>query len=141
MTKDIAKLLKKALKFQVSVGLATITGSSEGELPVFTAPCAGRVTKLGYVLAVAIVGSDDACCTLGFKDKGAAGAGTDIMAQLQYVSEVDGTAFDFKDLGTVSYRDLAKGDVVTFFKVASGSMAMPALVAHVEFQPDLTHGD
>jgi len=139
---DIAKMLKKALRIQVSVGIATVTGSNDTDLPVFVAPCAGRFLKLGYIPGANITGDNTNNMTAGFKDKGADGNGTDIMAQKVYETGIDATDFNFEDLGTVSYRDLVKGDVITFFKVHSGTgLDLPACVAIVEFQADLAHGD
>jgi len=142
MVSDLAKLLKKALKFLTHIGVAAVAGVTTTEVPVFKAPCSGRVTRLGFVPKAAITGANTNYMTLGFKDKGSGGTGTDVMASRAYTLGVNVAAFDYEDLGDVSYRDLAKDDVLSFYKAVTGTgMDMPDLVPVVEFQPDLKHGD
>jgi len=138
MVDDPKTEMKRGAKLQEEVGVAAIAAATATtELPVFRAPCAGRVTKIGFVPAVAITGADTDSFTIQFKNKGAAGTGTAVMVTKAYVAGVDVAASDFEDLGTVSNGVLAVDDVVNFEKVKVGNgMDMPALIAVIVFEPD-----
>lgn len=137
MVKDIKKLIKKAMVQIQAMGTGALTGTAVTEFAILRAPCKGRVIRLGIVPAGTITGADTNSCTLGFKNKGSAGSGTDVMAQKAYISGINEVAFDFCDYGAVSYGLLNKDDVVTFFKSVIGTgLNTPGLIASAEFLPD-----
>jgi len=133
---DIKKETKRAGMIETVVGVATVALGSDTEVPVFVAPCDGKIKEVGFVPKAAITGADTNYFTLGFKNKGAAGTGTDVIAEKAYTDGIDVAAFDHEDLGTVANNLLSEGDVVSFHKTETGNgMAMPDLIAVVVFQP------
>jgi len=118
----------------VNVGIDAVSGGSETELPVFAAPFRCEITKLSIIPSSAITGADTNNMVLGFKNKGGAGSGTTVMASKTFSNGVDASAFDEVDLGSVSAKNLNKGEVISFYKAENGSgMNMPALLAKIEY--------
>ena len=108
----------------------------EGEFPVFCAPVACVITKVGIVPSAAITGADTNYMTLQFKNKGADGTGTDIIAKVDFTLGVDVAAFDFKDFGDVSNAVLAALDTVSWEKVETGEgMLSPYQIAIIVWEP------
>jgi len=110
------------------------TATATWERPVFTAPCACTVTRVGIVSATAF-GQSTEYSTLTFTGKGAAGAGTDSMAAHAFSSAI--TALDFVDFGTVSNANLAALDTVTVKKTvtASGEVVTAYVIAIIAWAP------
>jgi len=118
----------------VSVGIAAVSAGSTTEDAVFVAPCRCKIVRVGIVPSSAITGADTNYMTLGFKNKGQDGTGTDVIAQKAFTSGVNASAFAFTDLGELSHNVLNEGEVVTFFKSEAGTGAnMPDLLAVIEY--------
>lgn len=118
------------------VRIGAIAAGSSGELAVFVAPLAATIIKVGFIPDSNITGADTNYMTLGFKNKGGDGSGTSVIASKAFTLNVNATAFDFVDLGTVSNNSLAQYDVVSFYKAEAGTgMAMPNLAAVIIWQP------
>lgn len=107
-----------------------------GEFPVFCAPVACVITKVGIVPSAAIVGADVNSMSLQFKNKGAGGAGTDIIAKVDFLAGEDAAAFDFKDFGTVANAVLAALDTVSWEKTEIGNgLTSPYQIAVIVWEP------
>ena len=93
--------------------------------------------KVAVITDTAITGADSNYYTLGFKNKGAAGSGTAVIASKDFTAGIDTTAYDEYSLGALSNNKLNEGDVVTFYKAATNSGAnMPALTAIIFYVRD-----
>ena len=118
----------------VNVGVATVATSSTTEVAIFAAPFNCRVRKCSIIVNTAITGQNTSYQTLGFKNKGSAGAGTDVIASKAFTSGVNATQYDETDIGTPANNRLNEGDTVTFYKaVASSGQTMPALIAQIRY--------
>ena len=134
---DVKKEIKKSAKIQICAAIPAVTGDTEKEFPLFRAPCAGKVVKVGIIPQAAVTGAATNHFKVAFINKGAVGVGTDEIAGKAYDNGIDEIAFDFADLGTISNSRLVKDDTVTFAKTTPGSgMNMPDLIAILEFLPD-----
>lgn len=129
---DQAPLAKKLVTTLPATGAAADYDQTVGE-----APFDGTVTSVSYTPEANITGANTETRTLTLVNKGAAGAGTVVVATLALTSGVNGTAFDEKAL-TLSVvagaTTVAEGDILAFVSTHSGStgLADPGGLAQVE---------
>lgn len=135
MVVDIDAELERAQIKTHAVRVPIIALGTDEEWAVFVAPENCKILAVGVMTDDAITGANTDYFTLGFKNKGAAGAGTDMIASRAYTLAVDAIAFDFEDFGVITNGRLDKGDTVTFEKVETASgMATPALAAIIHYE-------
>ena len=107
---------------------------------VFIAPVAGSLNQCLLVTKDAITASDSNYWTITLTNKGAAGTGTDKIAE-KTTKATGGTAFaayDAWNIGTLSstYKVLAAGDVVTLTLTITGTAtAFAEAAVMLEFLP------
>lgn len=113
---------------------ANATGTSNiGECPF-----AGRVTSVTYTPDSTITGADTNTRTLTLVNKGAAGAGSTVIATLALTNGVNATGSDEKALTltvTTADRVVAEGDILAFVSTHAGTgLADPGGLVQVELQ-------
>lgn len=119
----------------IEIGVSSVGAGSTTEVPVFAAPFRCKIRKASIIPKSSITGASTNNMTLGFKNKGTDGSGTDVIAYLQFASGINASSFVEKDLGAVTANVLTQGAVVSFYKAESGTgMAMPDLVAKLEIE-------
>lgn len=119
----------------IEVGVSAVSGSTTAEVPVFAAPWKCKIVKASFIPKTAITGAQTNNMTLGFKNKGADGNGTDVIASRTFDNGVDSADFIDYDLGVLAYNELVAGAVVSFYKAVAGTgMNMPDLVAKLEVE-------
>lgn len=117
----------------IEVGVSTVATGSTTEVPIFSAPFRCQIKKASIVAREAITGAETNNMVLGFKNKGAAGAGTDVVASATFTTGTNASAFVEKDLGAISYGVLPLATSISFYKDENGTgMEMPDLVAKME---------
>jgi hypothetical protein len=120
-----------------NVLIVAIAQGTSDEIPVFKAPIDCEVTELGMIPEDAITGAATNNFTLGFKNKGNDGTGTDVIRLKVFSAGVNASAFEYNSFGTpldATYKFLSEGDTVSFYKSEAGTgMAMPRLVAVLEY--------
>lgn len=118
---------------------ATIPATAQGvtaDQTVGEAPFAGTVTSVSFTPEAAITGDTTNSRTLTLVNKGAAGAGTTVVATLAFTTGVNGVAFDERafTLSVVAgATTVVAGDVLAVVSthVASG-LADPGGLVQVE---------
>lgn len=93
-----------------------VAKGSDGVVPVGAAPFAGVVSTVTYTPPTKLTGANTNSRTLKLINKGAAGEGTTVVAELAFVSAVNANANDETALtlsGTASKLEVASGDVLT----------------------------
>jgi len=129
---DTAPLVKKLQANVPAVGATATADQNVGEAPV-----AGTVTGVSYTPEANITGADTDTRTLTLVNKGAAGAGSTVIATLAFTNGVNGTAFDEKAFtlsATAANRVVAAGDILAFVSTHAGSsgLADPGGLVQVE---------
>jgi hypothetical protein len=104
-----------------------------------TAPFAGKVAGVRVITGAAITGANTESRTIQCHNRGAAGAGTTLVASKAFVSGVNAAADDETALTlTATAADLvvAEGDVLEFTSLHVGAtgLAGPAFTPAVDFQ-------
>lgn len=119
---------------QVVQGFSQVSDSSVSEASFWVAPFACKIVKAGVIFDTAVTGTATNNFGLRFKNKGAAGSGTAVIATLTFASGTDGGALDYTDFGACSNNILQEGDTVSFEKFVNGDgLTQPALTAVIEF--------
>lgn len=93
------------------------TAGNDASESVGPAPFAGVVASVTYTPSAAITGANTNSRTLKVVNKGSAGSGTNVVAELALVSGVNPAAAVQKALtlsGTASKLEVAEGDVLLF---------------------------
>ena len=118
-----------------TVGISAIAvAATTTEVAVFAAPFRCKIMKCSIIANTTLTGQDTHYQTLGFKNKGSAGAGTSVIASKAFTNAVNATALAETNIGTVSNNLLREGDTITFYKAVTGNgHATPALIAKVEY--------
>lgn len=128
---DSAPLVRKLQATIPALGAAVTGDQTIGE-----APFACTLTSASFTPEAAITGATATARTLTIVNKGAAGAGTTVMATLAFIDTVDGVAFDEKafTLSVVANAtSAAAGDVLAVVEaVAGGGTANPGGLIQVE---------
>lgn len=91
------------------------TAGNDADTPVFVAPFACTVTAVTYTPSATITGAATNNRTLQLRNKGQTGAGTTVVASLNFANGVNAAAFDEKVIPlSVTPADLvlAAGDVL-----------------------------
>ena len=104
---------------------AAVAQAADAGIAVIRAPFAGTVAAVTYVPSTTITGANTNTRKLELINKGQSGAGTTVMASIQFDSGVNATAFDEKGLtlsGTADNLKFAAGDVLAWVSthLASG---------------------
>ena len=111
-----------AVMYIYDPGQATAgTDSSFAAGPV---PHRGTVSSVTFTPNAAITGANTNTRAIRVRNRGAAGAGTTVVAELQFDSGVNATAFDEKVVplsGTAANLNVAEGDVLEVFSDAVGT--------------------
>jgi hypothetical protein len=98
--------------------------ATDGTAGVFVAPFAGVIESVEYIPDADITGANTNSRTVQLINKGQAGAGTTVAATLAFVSGVNATAFDAKNIplsGTPANLTVASGDVLAWFSDSIGT--------------------
>ncbi len=88
------------------------------------APFAGTVTEVTYTPDTGITGANTNTRRVALINRGQSGAGTTVVAELQFDSGVNSTAGDEKTIplsGTAGNLVLAAGDILAWFSDAVGT--------------------
>jgi len=120
------------------VALAALAATVDASRSVAKAPFDGAISKVSYVPDAAITGANTDTRTLSVKNRGAAGAGTTVVASLALTNGVNATAFDEKAItlsGTAGNLVVAAGDVLSFESAhaGTGGLADPGGLIAIEF--------
>jgi hypothetical protein len=105
----------------IDPGFATATDDT---ITIGEAPFAGTVTSVTFTPDAAITGAASNHRALRLINKGAAGAGTTIIAELAFDNGVNAVAFDEKAItlsATPASLVVAEGDVLALFSEAVGT--------------------
>lgn len=128
-------VVKKTRDRETSIQVAALTATNLVETPAFVAPFPCTIQSISIVPQAAITGAATDNFGVRCKNKGAAGSGTDVIATKTFALGTDGAAFDSVSLGTVSNKELATGDVVSFEKFENGNgMNMPAVLVSIVYR-------
>jgi len=116
----------------VSPGAASGTDDS---FIIGVAPWDGTVTAVTYIPEAAITGANTNTRAIRVRNKGLAGAGTTVVAELQFNTGVDAVAFDEKAItlsGTAANLVVVAGDVLELFSDSVGDgLAEPGGIVKV----------
>lgn len=112
------------------------TAGTDDSVTLGRAPFAGTVSSVTYTPDAAITGANTNTRAVRLRNRGQAGAGTTIVAELQFDAGVNATAFDEKVIplsGTAANLVVAEGDILEWFSDAVGTgLADPGGLARVE---------
>lgn len=112
------------------------TAGTDDSIVICRAPWAGTVTAVTYTPDAAITGANTNTRAVRLRNRGQAGAGTTVIAELQFDAGVNATAFDEKVIplsGTAANLVLAEGDILEWFSDAVGTgLADPGGLAKIE---------
>lgn len=108
---DQAPLVEK-----LTADLDATAKGADATISVGPAPFAGTVTAVTYTAVSKITGANTNTRILKLTNKGQAGAGTDVVAELELKSGVNAEALDETalTLGEAKKRVVAAGDVLAF---------------------------
>lgn len=116
----------------ISPGVATGTDDS---FIIGVAPWAATVTAVTYTTEAAITGANTNTRAIRVRNRGQAGVGTTVIAELQFDSAVNAVAFDETTItlsATPANLVLVAGDVVELFSDAVGTgLADPGGIVRV----------
>ncbi len=115
---------------------AVATGSTLSN-PIARAPFAGTVSSVTFTPVAAITGANTNTRRVELINRGQAGAGSTVIATLQFDSGVNGVAFDEKTItlsGTPANLAVAAGDVLEWKSTAVGTgLADPGGAVDITF--------
>lgn len=106
----------------VDAGVAT--ANADDSFIVGACPVAGTVTSATYTPEAAITGAATNHRAIRVRNRGAAGSGTTVVAELAFDNGVNAAAFDEKALtlsATAANLEVAEGDVLEVFSDAVGT--------------------
>lgn len=128
---DTSPLVRKLETTIPALGAAVAGDQTIGE-----APFACTLTSASFTPEAAITGATATARTFTIVNKGAAGAGTTVMATLAFIDAVNGVAFDEKPFtlsAVAGATTAAEGDVLAVVEaVAGGGTANPGGLVQVE---------
>lgn len=107
-----------------AAALPAVATGTDADVAVFVAPFDCVVTAVTYVANAAITGANTNTRALRLRNKGLTGAGSTVVAELQFDSGVNAVAYDEKAIplsGTPANLNLAAGDVLALFSDAVGT--------------------
>lgn len=112
------------------------TAGTDSTIILSEAPYAATVTGVTYSPDAAITGANTNTRRVALINRGAAGAGTTVVAELQFDSGVNGVAGDEKTItlsATAANLVLVAGDILAWFSDAVGTgLADPGGLVQVE---------
>ncbi len=122
--------------FVAAVAAATATQQD----PIFIAPCACKVTAVSVVPQAASTGDNTNTKNLNIVNKGASGAGTTEVGNLDLVSGTDLVAFDEKAIPlNATYTNgvsLSEGDVLSLQTEKFGTgVAVGPFIVSIDYVP------
>lgn len=100
------------------------TAGNDDSFAVFRAPYTGVVTSVTYAPDAAITGAATNHRALRLRNRGQAGSGTTVIAELAFDNGVNAAAFDETTItlsATTANRNVAEGDVLELFSDAIGT--------------------
>jgi hypothetical protein len=128
---DSAPLLRK-----LQATLPSLIAATAGDQAVGEAPYAGTVTSVSITPEGAMTGDNTNKRTLTLVNKGQTGVGTTVIATLDFVTGINGVAFDEKafTLSAVANATVvAAGDILAVVETVGGSgLANPGGLVQVE---------
>lgn len=101
-----------------------VTIAATTSTPILEAPFAGAVSGVQFTPAAAITGANTNTRKVELINKGLAGAGTTVMATLQFDAAVNGVAFDEKDITlsvVANALNVVAGDILAWVSTAVGT--------------------
>lgn len=104
-----------------------VAAGSDADQTIGEAPFAGTVTAASFVPEAAMTGHDTESRTLTIVNKGAAGAGSTVVATLAFVASNNGVAFDEKafTLSVVANATtVAAGDILALVSTHVGATGL-----------------
>lgn len=107
-----------------SAALPAVAQATDSDVAVFVAPFDCTVTAVTYTPNATITGANTNTRALRLRNKGLTGAGSTVVAELQFDSGVNATAYDEKAIplsGTPANLSLAAGDVLALFSDSVGT--------------------
>lgn len=114
------------------------TAATPDEFAIGTAPFNAVVTGVAFIPKSTLTGANTNYCSVTLRNRGAAGSGSTNIAQTDYVSTVNATAFVANAVtlnATTANRNVTAGDVLTCEKLVTGTgLAMPAGTIEVTLQ-------
>ena len=126
-----APLVRKLQATIPALGAAVAGDQTIGE-----APFACTLTSATFTPEAAITGATATARTFTIVNKGAAGAGTTVMATLAFIDTIDGVAFDEKAFtlsAVANATSAAEGDILAVVEaVAGGGTANPGGLVQIE---------
>jgi hypothetical protein len=128
---DSAPLVRK-----LTTTLPALTAGTAGDQTLGEAPYAGTVSDVSFTPEAAITGDNTNKRTFTLVNKGQAGAGSTVIATLDFVTGVNGVAFDEKQFtlsGTAANLVVASGDILAVVEAVAGTgLANPGGLVQVE---------
>lgn len=100
------------------------TAGTDSSFTFGVAPWAATVTSVTFTPNATITGANTNTRAIRVRNKGAAGSGTTVVAELQFDSAVNATAFIEKTIplsATAANLQLAAGDILEIFSDAVGT--------------------
>lgn len=118
------------------VTIPALGAAVNGDQAISEAPFAGTVTAASFTPEAAITGDNTNTRTLTIVNKGAAGAGTTVVATLAFTTGVNGVAFDERQFvlsAVAGATTVAEGDILQVNEViAASGLANPGGLVQVE---------
>lgn len=108
----------------IGVDPGVSTAGNDDSFIIGACPVDGTVTAVTYTPEAAITGANTNTRAIRVRNRGQAGAGTTVVAELQFDSGVNGVAFDEKAItlsATPANLVVAEGDVLELFSDAVGT--------------------
>jgi hypothetical protein len=128
---DSAPLVRK-----LTTTLPALTAGTAGDQTLGEAPYAGTVSDVSFTPEAAITGDNTNKRTFTLVNKGQAGSGSTVIATLDFVTGVNGVAFDEKQFtlsGTAANLVVASGDILAVVEAVAGTgLANPGGLVQVE---------
>lgn len=116
------------------------TAGSDNSVAFARARFAGKVTGVTFTPSAAITGANTNTRAVRLRNRGQAGSGTTVVAELQFDSGINAAAFDEKTIplsGTAANLVVAAGDILEWFSDAIGTgQADPGGLARVTVSRD-----
>lgn len=121
-----------------AVNVAAVAAGVAQDNTIVEAPYAGTLASATFVPEANITGDNTNKRTFTIVNKGQTGAGTTVMATLDYVTGTNGVAFDeqpFTLSATAANRNFVQGDIIAVVEAVAGTgLANPGGRVAIEFR-------
>lgn len=129
------------LVVDIEVSYAAVAAGDDLHVSGIKAPFTGTVSAVEYVPRSTLTGADTDSRTLNLYNRGAAGAGTTLVATRAFANGTNATAYDATTItlsATASYLDVTDGDelVLQSLHVGQTGLADPGGAIRVQFTRD-----